>query len=150
MNIMLQRIQRMHQKFGMSPSTVPFSDKEKEFRVMAMREEIDEYEDIVRPFVSEDEMYLSLADELDAIVDLVVFAIGTADRQGLLPIFEEAFEMVMMANCQKEVGENQKRGSFQLDLVKPEGWKAPDLVPLIKRLVRQNKEKQSEQTEFQF
>jgi predicted HAD superfamily Cof-like phosphohydrolase len=148
---MIERIQKMHEKFKMSPSDVPFSEKEKEFRVTAMREEIDEYEDIARPFLSEYEMYLSLADELDALVDLIVFALGTVDRQGMSSIFEEAFEKVMAANCKKEVGPNQKRGSFQLDLIKPEGWESPDLVPLVKKLIEQNKTNRSgDQTEFEF
>ena len=49
----------------------------------------------------------------------------------MLEVFEEAFERVMIANCQKEIGQNQKRGSFQLDLVKPKGWTAPDLSDLV-------------------
>ena len=56
---------------------------------------------------------------------------GTAERQGMLEVFDEAFKRVILANCKKEIGQNQKRGSFQLDLVKPEGWTAPDLSDLV-------------------
>lgn len=113
-------IKQMHTKFGITSEQVPFSKTEKEFRICAMREEIDEY------IESE-----TKEDELDAIVDLVVFALGTLERQGMLEVFDEAFKRVMIANCKKEIGQNQKRGSFQLDLVKPEGWTAPDLSDLV-------------------
>ena len=36
-------------------------------------------------------------------------------------VFEEAFERVNEANMKKEIGPLQKRGSFQLDLIKPMG-----------------------------
>ena len=120
MNKMLERIKEMHSKFGITSNQVGFSSQEKTFRVMAMEEEIQEFEDAS-----------AKEDELDALVDLVVFALGTAERQGLLGVFEQAFNRVMDANMKKEIGQNQKRGSFKLDLVKPEGWVAPDLKDLV-------------------
>ena len=120
MNKMLERIKEMHSKFGITSNQVGFSSQEKTFRVMAMEEEIQEFEDAS-----------TKEDELDALVDLVVFALGTAERQGLLEVFEQAFNRVMDANMKKEIGQNQKRGSFKLDLVKPEGWVAPDLKDLV-------------------
>lgn len=113
-------VKQMHTKFGITSEQVPFSKTEKEFRICAMQEELDEYKEAE-----------TKEDELDALVDLVVFAIGTAERQGMLEVFDEAFKRVMIANCKKEIGQNQKRGSFQLDLVKPEGWTAPDLSDLV-------------------
>jgi hypothetical protein len=103
-----------------------FSDEEKKFRICAMQEELDKYKEAT-----------SKEDELDALVDLVVFALGTAERQGMLEVFTEAYQRVMVANCQKEIGQNQKRGSFQLDLVKPKGWTAPDLSDLVKEEPKQ-------------
>ena len=149
---MSHRIQLMHEKFGMSSKDVPFSAEEKKFRVIAMREEIEEYENSNNYVDGEETRIMGLADELDAMVDLIVFAMGTVERQGMLPIFEEAFNLVMRANCQKEVGPNQKRGSFELDLVKPEGWVAPDLKPLVEKLLSSEKEMQPqfEQEEFKF
>jgi len=113
-------IRKMHEKFGITPDKVDFSPREKEFRIEAMQEELDEYKDST-----------TKADELDALVDLVVFALGTAERQGMLHVFEEAFTRVMVANMMKELGPNQKRGQFQLDLVKPEGFKPAYLNDLV-------------------
>jgi hypothetical protein len=113
-------VKMMHNKFGITSEQVQFSEEEKKFRICAMQEELDEYKEAK-----------TKEDELDALVDLVVFAMGTAERQGMLEVFDEAFKRVMEANCKKEIGQNQKRGSFQLDLVKPEGWTSPchkDLV----------------------
>lgn len=125
MNKILKKIKKMHKKFGITFEEVKFSKEEKLFRTMAMQEELDEYKAAKKP-----------EDELDALVDLVVFALGTAERQGWLDVFEEAYDRVMFANMMKEVGKNQKRGSFALDLVKPKNWKAPchkDLVSKIKK-----------------
>ncbi len=117
---MLKRIKEMHRKFEITADQVKWSPEEKNFRIIAMQEELDEY-----AFASKPE------DELDALVDLVVFAFGTAERQGMLGIFEEAYARVMTANMKKELGANDKRGSFELDLVKPEGWEAPELSDLF-------------------
>lgn len=120
MNEMIQRLKDMHFKFGITCQHLEFSEEEKQFRITAMQEELDEYAEAN-----------TKEDELDALVDLVVFALGTAERQDMLDVFEEAFHRVMNANCAKEVGANKKRGSFAIDLVKPEGWVAPDLSDLV-------------------
>lgn len=122
--MLLKQVSEMHKKFGITPDKVTFYQAEKEFRIMCLREEIQEYEDANNP-----------ADELDALVDLMVFALGTVDRQGFAHVFEEAFRRVMEANCKKEVGPNKKRLGFQIDLVKPEGWTAPDLSDLVEGMV---------------
>jgi len=118
---MLNQIVEMHRKFGIDQ--VPFSPDEKKFRIKCLMEELEEYVNAIDP-----------ADELDALIDLVVFALGTADRQGFSPIWDEAFRRVMEANCNKEVGPNTKRGSFAIDLKKPEGWKAPSFDDLLENL----------------
>lgn len=112
----------MHEKFKITSEEVKFSEQEKKFRICAMQEELDEYSNAT-----------DSEEEFDALIDLVVFALGTAERQGWLDIFAEGFSRVMIANMQKEIGQNQKRGSFQLDLVKPKDWKAPDHSDLINK-----------------
>lgn len=120
-NSMLTKIKDMHIKFGITSENIPyFSQEEKQFRIAAMREEIEEYIDAD-----------NVDDELDAIIDLIIFAFGTLERQGLFPIAEEAFNRVMIANCNKELGANTKRGSFSLDLVKPKRWAAPQFRDLL-------------------
>lgn len=126
LNLMLEKLKFMHTKFGITAEQVAFSADEKQFRIVAMQEELDEYSEADNQ-----------VDELDALVDLVVFALGTAERQGMLPIFEQAFNRVMMANCAKEVGPNKKRGSFAIDLKKPEGWKPPVLDDLFEKSPQQ-------------
>ena len=113
-------IEEMHEKFELQPEVVEFTPSEKQFRIIAMREEISEYE-----------VATTKADELDALVDLIVFALGTVYRQGFMNVFAEAFGRVMRANLKKKIGSHKKRGSFERDLVKPEGWTAPDLTDLV-------------------
>ena len=120
-NSMLAKIKGMHTQFGITTEEMPtFSQEEKNFRIEAMLEEIEEYA-----------CAETIDDELDAIIDLIVFALGTLERQGLFPVAEEAFNRVMMANCNKELGPNTKRGSFSLDLVKPKRWVAPQFRDLL-------------------
>lgn len=92
------------------------------FRVGFLFEEVLEYVDAARS--------ADLAGQLDALVDLIYVALGTAHAQGL-PI-EEAWARVHAANLKKERGtrENSKRRS-PFDVVKPAGWTAPDLSDLV-------------------
>lgn len=116
---MLQAVIELYKQFGFDKS-IPFSNGEKHFRLTAMQEELDEY------FESN-----TRVDELDALVDLQVFLLGTVYRQGFEDVFEEAFKRVMEANAKKECGTLAKRGNFKIDLVKPEGWTPPDLRDLV-------------------
>jgi len=119
-NTFIDLIDRMHLKFGITSRHMKWTDEEKDFRIVAMQEELDEYMDAE-----------TKEDELDALLDLVIFALGTAERQGMLSVFEEGFKRVMRANCTKEVGKNAKRGNFQIDLIKPPGWMSPVLDDLV-------------------
>ncbi len=115
---MITTVRAMHHKFNIV--NLPFSKEEKQFRIAAMQEELNEYIEATEP-----------ADELDALVDLLVFTLGTVDRQGWSHVLDEAFRRVMHSNMTKEIGKNQKRGNFQLDLVKPEGFKPANLDDLV-------------------
>ncbi len=119
MNIMLQQIQDMHEHFGIGGK---ITDEERAFRISGMKEEHQEYIDANTD-----------ADKLDALIDLVVFTLGTVERHGWIDIFGEAFTRVMRANCNKKVGSNKKRGSFALDLIKPENWEAPNFDDLLEK-----------------
>ena len=57
-NDMLQKIKDMHQKFGITNEHVGFTKEEKNFRITALQEELDEYSDAS-----------TKEDELDALVD---------------------------------------------------------------------------------
>ena len=73
-----------------------------------------------------------LAEEADALVDLVVFALGTAHLMGLP--WDDVFAEVMRANLAKERGVGKRRNG--LDLVKPEGWTPPDVAGVLRRAAR--------------
>jgi len=109
-------VQAMHKKFDLSDAITPrhLDEEEKNFRITALQEELNEYETAT-----------TLVDQYDALLDLIVFAVGTLERQGF-PLLA-GFEVVMQANCAKELGSNGlKRGGFKRDLVKPAGWIAPE------------------------
>lgn len=142
-------IKKMHRKFGLSneANVTRLSKEEYLFRIGAMYEELMEYvTNVFETDISPDraaakfkreisQFHLNpeynLEDEMDALLDLIVFAAGTGERQGFnMP---KGFERVMEANISKELAiaaNNSKRG-FSRDLVKPEGWKAPDFSDLM-------------------
>lgn len=123
-NNQLSAVKKMHDKFGINFNQLPhFNEHEKQFRIACLQEELDEYRDATAP-----------EDELDALVDLIVFAFGTVERQGFEKIFDRAFYRVMKANMQKQLGPNNKRGGFSIDLQKPEGWVSPKHHDLILEL----------------
>jgi predicted HAD superfamily Cof-like phosphohydrolase len=94
------------------------------FRLGFLFEELREYEIAVRQG--------NLENQLDALVDLVYVALGTAYLQGF--DLAEAWRRVQAANLQKVRGDAaaSKRGSAH-DVVKPEGWVPPDLSDLVGR-----------------
>lgn len=119
----IDKIKAMHEQFGISFNSLDyFSVDEKHFRTAAMLEEVSEFLTSQKP-----------EDELDAMVDLVVFALGTVERMGHSDVFEEAFNRVMASNMSKTLGPNQKRGSFSLDLQKPADFKPADLSDLVEK-----------------
>lgn len=108
----------MHTKFGVNAVVRDF-DKEKltkflQFRIGCLQEELDELKDAE-----------TADDAVDALIDLIVFAIGTLDAYQVDSI--KAWGRVYDANMAKEVGVKEERPNpFGLpDLIKPEGWVAP-------------------------
>jgi len=109
-------VKAMHKKFGLENATGPHDlvEDEKQFRADAMLEELNEYIAAT-----------TLVDQYDALLDLIVFAVGTLERHGF-PLLA-GFEKVMEANMTKELGQNgNKRGGFKRDLDKPAGCTAPE------------------------
>ena len=109
-------VKTMHKKFGLENTVGPthLSEEEKEFRSDAILEELNEYTAAT-----------TLVDQYDALLDLIVFAVGTLERHGF-PLLV-GFEKVIEANMTKELGQNgNKRGGFKRDLVKSKDWVAPE------------------------
>lgn len=115
-------IKAFHKKFDLCQPSMPqeLSSHLSEFRTKFMQEELDEYTKAK-----------NLEDRLDALVDLVYVVLGTAYLHGF--DFNEAWRRVHHANMQKvrvKTACRSKRGSAY-DVVKPDGWKAPDLSDLV-------------------
>jgi predicted HAD superfamily Cof-like phosphohydrolase len=124
---LFEMIKEFHTKFGLEysgkPRTLPRDLRN--FRMDFMEEELSEY--AIAASNNQD-----LHSELDALVDLVYVAIGTAYLQGF--DFNEAFKRVHEANMKKirvqRIADSKRKSQY--DVVKPEGWTAPDLTDLVK------------------
>lgn len=120
-----QAIKDFHKKFELEYTGGPrqLPDDLQGFRSKFMQEELDEYEEAVG---EED-----LEKQFDALIDLVYVAIGTAYLQGFP--FNKGFELVQIANMAKvrALRESESKRGSTYDVVKPEGWTAPDLKPLL-------------------
>lgn len=128
-------IHEFHQKFGLGNLfngnvlatgvgvyEGDFAPEEWELRHARLKEELDEYLEAVE--AGDDE------GTFDALIDLCYIAIGTCYRRGW--DFEEGWRRVHAANMAKERGkENSSKYGSSFDIVKPEGWTAPDLSDLV-------------------
>ena len=107
-------VRKMHEKFELDHGKpARLGHEEREFRIACLQEELDEFKNST-----------SLVDDYDAMLDLIVFALGTIHRMGLP--FYTGFQAVMDANMTKELGPNAKRGGFKNDLVKPDDFVGPE------------------------
>lgn len=122
---MYQDVIDFHNKMGIfSPEKPVDLDLEiVQFRVRRTHEEIQEY---LNAYAD-----IDLAGQLDALVDLVYIALGTAVFHGFN--FDEAWRRVHEANMQKRraVTADESKHGTTLDVVKPQGWLAPDLSDLV-------------------
>lgn len=95
----------------------PLKPQEKDWLVMALREEATELSDST-----------NLVDQVDALIDSIIFATGGLYRLGLTE--EQAlqcFHAVMDANFEKKAGQKPGRIVGDVaDAVKPAGWVGPE------------------------
>lgn len=97
-----------------------------EFRIKFMQEELREFID---GYLDLDEVQMA-----DALVDLVFVAMGTAQLMGYP--WQELWDDVQAANMQKVRSSSTDHGSERggaWDVVKPEGWQAPDTAAVLRR-----------------
>ena len=111
----------MHAKYGVHEWVKNNPEKLEQllhFRVAFLKEEFDE------TFKATGEK--DAEEIVDGLIDLCVVAIGTLDVMGIDA--NEAWHNVHKANMAKNVGVKESRPNplGLPDLVKPEGWKAPD------------------------
>ena len=119
----LEDVRQFQNKFGILDSgrvpTMLTKRKLKE-RVECLQEELDEFKNACAE--------QNFEEQADALIDLVYFAKGTAVMMGLP--WEDLWNDVQRANMSKVRGVG-KRG-HAVDMVKPEGWKKPDGLAVLK------------------
>lgn len=118
-------VTEFHKKFELPslPSPGMLDVQTYVFRKEFMREELSEFSEAYRAG--------DLHGAFDALVDLVYVALGTAYMMGLP--FNEGWAAVHTANMAKvrATSEEQSKRGSSLDVVKPEGWQAPNLWPAL-------------------
>lgn len=114
----IKDIAEMHYKFGVN-NVIRKLDQEQlskflEFRIKFLQEEIDELKSAT-----------SADDVVDALIDLIVVAVGTLDAFDVNTL--EAWNRVLDANMAKSPGVNPNRPNplGLPDMIKPAGWTAP-------------------------
>lgn len=115
-------IRMMHDYYGVREAVAKLSPEHAlaflNFRFKFLQEEIDEGLEAIDERNSEE--------VVDALIDLVVVAVGTLDVLGV--DFAQAWREVLRANMNKEVGVKESRpNALGLpDLIKLPGWVPPD------------------------
>lgn len=100
-------------------------DEDAAHRLKALQEELDE---LAEAYALRDLPKIS-----DALVDLVIFALGTAVLHDLP--WNDLFDEVMRANNNKtpgNPGKNRNVLNGPVDLIKPDGWKPPDIEGVLR------------------
>ena len=128
---LLKDIDTFHKKYKFEKNDkvgIPEDNELVNFRTSFLVEELAEYTQAITKKDS--------AAALDALVDIVYIALGTAWLFNLP--FEKAWKEVQTANMKKirAKSKSKKRGTA-FDVIKPKGWKAPN----IDQIVEEEKEK---------
>ena len=130
---LIKDIDQFHKKFKFEKNDkvgIPENNELVNFRTSFLVEELAEYTQAITKGDS--------AAALDALVDIVYIALGTAWLFNLP--FEKAWNEVQKANMSKvrTKSKSKKRGT-SFDVVKPKGWQAPD----IEQIIEEERNKQS-------
>lgn len=138
----LRDIRQFHEKFQLQYDGPPrdLPAELKQFRVKFLAEELCEYvsdssifhQVVASAFLSEiDIRRQPLEKQLDALVDLMYVLLGTSYLQGF--DFKEAWNRVHETNMTKirALTTDESRRESLYDVVKPEGFRPPDLSDLV-------------------
>ena len=125
MTEILKDIDNFHKKYGFEKNEkidIPNNSELINFRTAFLMEELAEYTNAITK--------KDAAGALDALVDIVYIALGTAWLFNLP--FEKAWNEVQKANMSKIRAKDKtgKRGT-KFDVVKPKDWKAPNIEKII-------------------
>ena len=131
---LIKDIDSFHKKFKFEKNDkvgIPDNNELVNFRTSFLIEELAEYTQAITK--------KDAAGALDALVDIVYIALGTAWLFNLP--FEKAWQEVQKANMSKirTKSKSKKRGT-SFDVVKPKGWRPPD----IEQIIDEEREKQNE------
>ena len=131
---LLKDIDSFHKKYKFEKNEkvgIPDDNELVNFRTSFLMEELAEYTQAITK--------KDAAGALDALVDIVYIALGTAWLFNLP--FERAWEQVQKANMNKirSKSKSKKRGT-SFDVIKPKGWRPPD----IEQVIEEEREKQNE------
>ena len=118
---LIKDIDSFHKKFKFEKNetvSIPENNELVNFRTSFLLEELTEYTQAITK--------KDTAAALDALVDIVYIALGTAWLFNLP--FEKAWQEVQRANMSKvrTKSKSKKRGT-KFDVVKPKDWKAPNI-----------------------
>lgn len=131
MNDLFKDVGDFHRKFGLPAAdkkTAPhlLDETDQEFRDDFMQEELDE----LRLAYNEND----LEGVADALCDLIYVALGTAHMMHIP--FDRCWAEVQRANMAKEratsADDARSTRNNALDVVKPVGWKPPDIAGALK------------------
>jgi predicted HAD superfamily Cof-like phosphohydrolase len=135
---LIKDIDAFHKKFKFEKNDkvdIPDNNELVNFRTSFLVEELSEYTQAITK--------KDAAGALDALVDIVYIALGTAWLFNLP--FEKAWQEVQKANMNKirTKSKSKKRGT-SFDVVKPKGWRPPD----IEQIIDEEREKQNEDINY--
>ena len=122
---LIKDIDQFHKKFGFEKNEkvgIPDNNELVNFRTSFLMEELAEYTQAITK--------KDAAGALDALVDIVYIALGTAWLFNLP--FEKAWNEVQKANMSKirAKSKSKKRGT-SFDVIKPKGWEAPNIERIV-------------------
>ena len=129
---LINDIDRFHKKFGFEKTDKPDIPDDSElvnFRTSFLLEELAEYSQAITK--------KDTAGALDALVDIVYIALGTAWLFNLP--FERAWKEVQRANMEKIRAKDTtgKRGT-KFDVIKPKNWKPPNIDQIVEEEIEKN------------
>lgn len=123
-------VTRFHLRLGLpvADRLTIIPKKEFEDRARFIHEELEELEDAGDRLYHGDTDMATLAQVFDALIDIVYVAVGTAVQMGFP--WQNGWDLVQTANMQKERGPDDGTG-HKLGVVKPAGWRPPNIAACL-------------------
>lgn len=118
MRNILRDVRDFHKKFGLitQDSPVHLTRRKLHERVECLQEELGEFNEACQE--------QDLEKQVDALIDIIYFALGTLVMLGIKPfLFKRLWNDVQRANMAKVRGKTQR--GHAVDVCKPEGWVPP-------------------------